>query len=397
MSKKKSAYEQLGVSATKEDVHRAIENSDAGLYPGAFCRIAEDLLGGSKRYCSALHCDGAGTKALVAYLHFKTTGDASVFRGIAQDAIVMNLDDLACVGATDKFLLANAIARNSFYVPGEVIKEVVQGYQDFCAAMEPFGIEIIATGGETADLVDNVRTIVVDATLATRLRRDRVIDNSKISKKDVIVALSSTGQTNYETVPNSGIGSNGLTLARHALLTKRYAETHPETISPEIPQEAVYRGPFLLHDYPDEIDMTIGSALLSPTRTYAPVLRAILREVRNHVHGIVHCTGGGVTKCLNFGHGIHYIKNNLFPTPPLFKLIAQHGQVDGREMLQTFNLGQRMELFVTPRGVETVLAVAEDFNLEARIIGECRENTESKGNRLTVESEFGNHEFTPAH
>lgn len=385
-----SAYENLGVSATKQDVHRAVAGLDEGLFPGAFCRIAEDVLAGDPAFCSIQHSDGAGTKTLVAYLLYKTTGDASVFRGIAQDSLVMNLDDLACVGAVDRFLVANTIGRNSFHVPGEVIGEIVAGYEDCIRMLREQGIQIASTGGETADLVDNVRTLVVDSTVATRLARDEVIDNSKIQPGDVIVGLSSTGRANYEATENSGIGSNGLTLARHALLAREYAERFPESLAPEVPRESAYRGPFRLEDQPGDLSMTVGRALLSPTRTYLPILHAILNEHRQQVHGIVHNTGGGQTKCKGFGRNILYRKDNLFGCPALFRLIAEHGQVSPREMYQTFNMGHRMELMVDEAAVDSILAISRSWGIDAQVVGRCES---SDRNGVIIESEFGTFEY----
>lgn len=388
---RRSAYEALGVSATKADVHAAIAHTNPGLFPGAFCRIGPDVLGGDPDWCSALHSDDAGTKAIVAYLAYRESGDASVFRGIAQDALVMNLDDLLCIGACERFLLGNTINRNSFVIPGPVIREVIEGYADVTSRLAPSGIEIVATGGETADMNDAVRTIIVGATLATRLRRDRVIDNSRIRAGDVIVGLSSTGQTTYENSPNSGIGDNGLTLARHALLQARYRTTYPESLDPGVDPRAAYRGPFSLDDRPDGLGMSVGEALLSPTRTYAPIVRSVLAEVGiERVHGIVHCTGGGQTKCMGFGKGIAFVKDNLFPVPPLFDLIAQHGQVPAKEMYQTFNMGHRLELMLDSTAVQTVVAVAGRFGVEGRVVGRCEASVR---NRVRLETPIGWFEF----
>lgn len=386
-AKADSAYERLGVSATKADVHDAIADTDPGLFPSAFCRIGPDVLGGDPHWCSALHSDDAGTKAILAYLWFRETGEASAFRAIAQDALVMNLDDLACIGACERFLLGNTINRNSFIIPGEVIREVISGYADVVTRLAPYGIEIVPTGGETADMNDAVRTIVVGATLATRLPRDRVIDNGRIRSGDVIVGLSSTGQSIYEDRPNSGIGDNGLTLARHALLRRDYADRYPETHDPRIASTELYRGRYQLDDVPQGLDMSVGEALLSPTRTYAPVVRGVLESLGPEtVHGIVHCTGGGQTKCKNFGRGIAYVKDNLFPTPPLFAEIANAGGVPWREMYQAFNMGHRMELMVDPSAADAVLSAAEKFQIDARIVGRCEA---SRTNRVVLATPFG--------
>lgn len=386
MSKELTAYERLGASASKTEVHAATAGTDTGLFPGAFCRIAEDVLGGDADWCSILHADGAGTKALAAYIIYRESGDPSVFRGIAQDALVMNLDDLACVGAVDRFLLANNIARNSKFIPGAVLKEVIAGYEDVMRILRGLGVSILATGGETADLVDNVRTIVVDATVATRLRRDAVIDNRNIAAGDVIVGLSSTGQASYEDHPNSGIGSNGLTLARHALLHRDYVALYPESVSPDLDPSIVYRGPFAVDARPDDLGMTIGAALCSPTRTYLPVIRDVLKELRPSVHGIVHNTGGGQAKCLHFSRNIHFIKDNLFSSPPLFRLIAEHGGVPWNEMYQTFNMGHRMEIYAAPSAADRIVAIAHKYHIEAKVIGRCEP---ADVNRLTLITEFG--------
>ena len=382
----KSAYDRLGVSATKEEVHEAVAQTDPGLFPGAFCRIGEDALGGDPDWCGALHTDDAGTKTLIAYLRFRETGDPTVFRSLAQDALVMNLDDLACIGATDRFLLCNAIERNSFHIPGAAVREIVAGYIQSLLNLEASGIRIVSTGGETADLVDTVRTLVVGCTLATRLPRSQVIDNARIEPGDVIVGLSSTGQATYEAHPNSGIGSNGLTLARHALLRKEYGQRYPESLAPEIDPALAYRGPFALDDRPDGLKTDIASALASPTRYYAPILKEAFRELGAGVHGVVHNTGGGQTKCKSFGAGIRYRKDDLFPIPPLFSLIAQHGAVPWSEMYQTFNMGHRMELFLSPRSADALIAISRRFAVEARIVGRCEA---SKTNEVLIESPHG--------
>lgn len=385
-----SAYAALGVSAKKEDVHAAIADVDAGLFPSAFCKIGEDVLGGDPEWCSILHADDAGTKAIVAYLVYRSTGDASVFRGIAQDALVMNLDDLLCVGAVDRFLLSNTINRNSRCVPGEVVREIVGGFEDCIQRWAPYGIRIVATGGETADMNDSVRTLIVGANLATRMRRADVVDNGRIQPGDVIVGLSSTGQANYEDAPNSGIGDNGLTLARHALLNEAYRDRYPETVAPELDRRVAYRGGFNLKAEPEGLGMSIGQALLSPTRTYAPVIRAVLATMREAVHGIVHNTGGGQTKCLRFGAGIAYRKDNLFPAPAIFRLIAEHGDVEWREMHQTFNLGHRMELYVPPDHAGAIVEIARQFAIDARVVGRCEPAAE---NVVHIQSEFGSFEY----
>jgi len=369
-SKQPDAYERLGASATKADIHAAVAGADPGLFPTAFCKLTADVLTGDPEWCAALHADGAGTKALVAYLVYRETGDPKAFAGIAQDALVMNIDDLACVGATSKYLAVNTIGRNSRYVPGEAIREIVRGF-DWCAnKWRPYGIEVVPTGGETADLGDAVRTIVVDAAVAARLRRSDVIDAGGIAPGDAIVGLSSTGQAVYEERPNSGVGSNGLTLARHALLHSDYRSKYPETVAPEIDPAITYRGKFRIGDPLPGGGMTVGEALLSPTRTYAPVLRRLIGEFGPAVHGLIHNTGGGLGKCLRFGKGVRFIKDNLFPMPPLFAAIAETG-LTWTEMCRTFNLGQRMEVYVSPNLAERVIAIAAEFGIEARTIGRC--------------------------
>lgn len=386
----KSAYEALGVSATKTEVHEAVEQTDPGLYPGAFCRIGPDILGGDPEWCCAIHSDDAGTKVLVAYLLFKETGDPRHFRGIAEDALVMNLDDLACVGAVDRFLLSNTINRNSFFVPGSVIREVIAGYGDVVRRLASVGVDILPTGGETADMVDVVRTILVGATVATRLRRDQVVDNDRIVPGDVIVGLASTGKASYDERPNSGIGDNGLTLARHALLKKDYARKYPEAMAPEVDMAIAYRGPFSLSDEPEGLGMSIGAALHSPTRSHVPVARQVLEALGSDVHGMVHNTGGGQTKCVRFGKGIHYVKDQLLPVPPLFSLIAKHGGVDWREMYQTFNMGHRFELMVPPAKANAVIDIAASFGMEAKVVGHCRAGDT---NQVTLKTPHGTFEY----
>jgi phosphoribosylformylglycinamidine cyclo-ligase len=386
-----SAYQKLGVSATKDDVHRAVAGTDPGLFPGAFCRIGIDVLVGDPQYCSALHSDDAGTKAIVAYLLFRETGDPGVFRGIAQDALVMNLDDLLCIGAVDRFLLGNTINRNSFVIPGSVIAEVINGYADLVSNLAPLGIEIVPTGGETADMNDAVRTIIVGATLATRLRRCDVIDNSRIEPGDLIVGFSSTGQASWESHPNSGIGDNGLTLARHALLHRDYGVRFPESLDPGVDPLAAYRGPFHLNDQPAGLGMKIGHAILSPTRTYAPLVRRIFDAVgRSAVHGLVHATGGGQTKCKGFGEKIAYIKDSLFPVPPLFELIAEHGNVETKEMYQTFNMGHRLEAMVPSAVAGKLIDIAQSMGMEARVVGHCES---APSNRVHLETPLGTFDY----
>lgn len=382
-------YERLGATSGKADVHAAVAGTDPGIFPTAFCRIGPDVLGGDPEWCNALHADGAGTKALVAYLHYRETGRAKCFRWIAQDSIVMNLDDLICIGATDRFLLSNAIGRNRALVPGEVIASVVAGYTDVINMLASQNVTIVATGGETADLGDSVRTLVVDSTLATRLRRDHVIDAMNIRPGDVIVGFASTGKAIYETRPNSGIGSNGLTLARHVLLHHDYRDRYPETVCPQSDPASTYRGPFHLDDAHVELDMSIGEALRSPTRTYAPVIKAILDEMRPAVHGIVHNTGGGLFKCRLFGRGLRYVKDHLFPCPPIFSLIHLAGELSAHDMYHTFNMGHRMEMYVAPDDAPRVIELCRPFGIAARVVGRVEKNDDPETNSVIVDGPLG--------
>jgi phosphoribosylformylglycinamidine cyclo-ligase len=376
-----SQYEQLGASATKADVHEAVAATDPGLYPTAFCRIAPDVLGGDPDWCSLSHADGAGTKAIVAYLAFRETNDPRWFRGLAQDALVMNLDDMACVGAVDRFLLVNTIARHSKLIPGSAIAEIIAGFEGCRKRWREFGVEITATGGETADLGDSVRTLIVDAALTARLPRRNVIDAGRIEPGLAIVGFSSTGRAWYEDSISSGIGSNGLTLARHVLLHRDYREKYPESVAPETDSSLTYRGQFKLNDEPTGWGMSVASALLSPTRTYAPILKQVLAALGDRVRGIIHNTGGGLGKCLRFGKGIHFIKDDLFEIPPLFRTIADAG-VSMEEMVSTFNMGCRMEVYVPSADAKTVIDIAERFGVAAKVIGRCE--TAKDGNRVTA-------------
>jgi len=377
-----SLYEQLGASATKADVHEAVAATDPGLFPTAFCRIGPDVLGGDPAWCSIAHADGAGTKAIVAYLAFRETGDPRWFRGLAQDALVMNLDDMACVGAVDRFLLVNTIARNGRLIRGSAIAEIIGGFEDCRRRWQEFGVEIVATGGETADLGDAVRTLVVDAALATRLPRKNVIDAGRIEPGLAIVGLSSTGRAWYEDSVNSGIGSNGLTLARHVLLHREYRNNYPETVAPETDASLTYRGKYKLSDEPNGWGMSVAAALLSPTRTYAPILKQVIAALGERVRGIIHNTGGGLGKCLRFGKNVHFVKDDLFETPPLFKTIAEAG-VPAEEMARTFNMGCRMEVYVSLADAKTVIEIAERFGVGAKIIGRCE--VSKVGNRVTTD------------
>jgi len=376
-------YLRRGVSSAKTEVHQAIAGMDKGLYPGAFAQVLPDLIGGDRDFCFMMHADGAGTKSSLAYLYWKETGDLSVFRGIAQDSLVMNLDDLACVGALDGFVLSNTIGRNKLLVPGEVIKEVILGYQEQVELLAQEGIGMVMAGGETADLGDLVRTLVVDSTLAVRLKRSQVIDLSRVRPGDVIVSFASFGQARWERTYNSGIGSNGLTAARHDSLDKSYADRYPETYAPEVPRNLVYIGPGKLTDPLEGTPLNLGQALLSPTRTYAPLIKKLVAAFGAELHGLIHCSGGGQTKCLKFGQGIHYHKDQLFDLPPVFAWIQKHNRYSLKQMLPVYNLGARMEAILPGSLAQEAVELSRSLGIEARISGRL-EASGSKGNRLTV-------------
>lgn len=379
-------YMMRGVSAAKEDVHNAIKNIDKGLYPQAFCKIIPDILGRDEAYCNIMHADGAGTKSSLAYMYWKETGDLNVWKGIAQDAIVMNTDDLLCVGAIDNILVSSTIGRNKMLIPGEVISAIVNGTDEFLEEMRSMGVGIYPTGGETADVGDLVRTIIVDSTVTCRMKRGEVINNANIRPGDVIVGLSSTGQATYEKQYNGGMGSNGLTSARHDVFAKYLAEKFPESFSHEVPNELTYTGKYRLTDMIEEAGVDAGQLVLSPTRTYAPIIRELLRELRPQIHGMVHCTGGAQTKVLHFvNDNYKVIKDNLFPVPPLFRIIQDCSGTDWREMYQVFNMGHRMEIYVRPEIADQVIAVSKGFNVEAQVVGRVEEGKRS----LTIKSEFG--------
>lgn len=362
-------YDLRGVSASKEDVHNAIRNIDKGLFPKAFCKIIPDILGGDPDYCNIMHADGAGTKSSLAYAYWRETGDLSVWKGIAQDALIMNVDDLLCVGATDNILVSSTIGRNKMLVPGEVIAAIINGTEELLADLRGQGISIYSTGGETADVGDLVRTIIVDSTVTCRMRRDHVIDNANIAAGDLIVGLASYGQANYETSYNGGMGSNGLTSARHDVFGKSVAEKYPETFDPGVPEELVYTGRYALTDTIEGCPLTVGKLVLSPTRTYAPVIRAMLEEHRGEIRGMVHCSGGGQTKILHFIDNLHVVKDNLFDTPLLFNLIQQQSQTPWREMYCVFNMGHRMELYVEESVADDLIRISRSFGIDARIVG----------------------------
>lgn len=379
-----------GVSAAKEDVHKAIKNIDKGLFPQAFCKIIPDILGGDDEYCNIMHADGAGTKSSLAYMYWKETGDLSVWKGIAQDAIVMNTDDLLCVGATDNILVSSTIGRNKMLIPGEVISAIINGTDELLKELREMGVGIYPTGGETADVGDLVRTIIVDSTVTCRMKRADVINNANICPGDVIVGLSSTGQATYEKTYNGGMGSNGLTSARHDVFAKYLAEKYPESFDQSIENALVYSGKCRLTDEVKDAPLNAGQLVLSPTRTYAPVIKRILDELRKDIHGMVHCTGGAQTKVLHFvNENCKVIKDNLFPLPPLFKLIKECSNTDWREMYQVFNMGHRMEIYVRPEIAEKIIAISQSFNIDAQIIGHIEEGKRS----LTIQSEFGTFEY----
>jgi phosphoribosylformylglycinamidine cyclo-ligase len=379
-------YMMRGVSAAKEDVHNAIKNIDKGLFPQAFCKIIPDVLGGDPLYCNIMHADGAGTKSSLAYIYWKETGDLSVWKGIAQDALVMNTDDLLCVGAVDNILVSSTIGRNKMLVPGEVISEIINGTDEILSQLRKMGIGIYPTGGETADVGDLVRTIIVDSTVTCRMKRSDVIDNSNIRPGDVIVGLSSYGQATYENEYNGGMGSNGLTSARHDVFEKYLKVKYPESYDDRIPDDLVYSGHKKLTDKVDGLGVTVGKLVLSPTRTYAPVIKVMLDNYKPEIHGMVHCTGGAQTKVLHFvGNNCKVVKDNMFPVPPLFKIIKEESDTDWREMYQVFNMGHRMEIYVKPEIADEVIAISKSFDIDAQIVGHIE-----KGNRsLTIKSEFG--------
>jgi phosphoribosylformylglycinamidine cyclo-ligase len=382
-------YDQRGVSASKDDVHNAIKNIDKGIFPKAFCKIVPDILANDPLYCNIMHADGAGTKSSLAYTYWKETGDISVWRGIAQDAIIMNLDDLLCVGAIDNILLSSTIGRNKNLIPGEVIAAIINGTEEILAGLREAGIGIYSTGGETADVGDLVRTIIVDSTVTCRMKRADVISNHRIQPGDVIVGLASYGQASYEKEYNGGMGSNGLTSARHDVFNKKVAEKYPESYDPAIPYELIFSGSKNLTD-PIPIGnnqfITAGKLVLSPTRTYAPIIKAVLDDYRNQVHGMIHCSGGAQTKVLHFIDDRHIIKDNLFPVPPLFKLIQEESKTSWQEMYKVFNMGHRMELYVPKEIAEKLISISQSFGVEAQVIGRV-EKADKK--QVTIISEFG--------
>jgi len=384
-------YSQRGVSASKEDVHNAIKNVDKGLFPKAFCKIVPDYLTGDNDYCLIMHADGAGTKSSLAYMYWKETGDISVWKGIAQDALIMNIDDLLCIGATDNIMLSSTIGRNKNVIPGEVISEIINGTEELLQDLKSFGVEIHSTGGETADVGDLVRTIIVDSTVTARMKRVDVIDNANIKPGDVIVGLASFGQATYEKEYNGGMGSNGLTSARHDVFEKYLATKYPESFDAAVPEELVYSGKVNLTDSVENSPINAGKLVLSPTRTYAPIIKRILEKYSSsEIHGVVHCSGGAQTKILHFIDNLHIVKDNMFPIPPLFKLIQNQSKTDWKEMYQVFNCGHRMELYVSPEIANDIIEISKNFNVDAQIIGRVEASATKK---LTIKSEYGVFEY----
>ncbi|MCQ0112854.1 AIR synthase related protein [Zhouia amylolytica] len=384
-------YSQRGVSASKEDVHNAIKNVDKGLFPKAFCKIVPDYLTGDDEYCLIMHADGAGTKSSLAYMYWKETGDVSVWKGIAQDALIMNIDDLLCVGAVDNILLSSTIGRNKNLIPGEVISAIINGTEELIEELKGFGVEIHSTGGETADVGDLVRTIIVDSTVTARMKRDNVIDNANIKEGDVIVGLSSFGMASYEKEYNGGMGSNGLTSARHDVFNKYLVGKYPESFDAAVPEELVYSGNVKLTDDVEGAPVDAGKLVLSPTRTYAPIIKKVLSKYNaNDIHGMIHCSGGAQTKILHFIDNLHIVKDNMFDVPPLFKLIQEQSKTDWKEMYQVFNCGHRMELYVDESIASDIISISESFNVDAKIVGKVEASDKKK---LTIKSEYGTFEY----
>lgn len=379
-------YMQRGVSASKEDVHNAIKNIDKGLYPKAFCKIIPDVLGGDPEYCNIMHADGAGTKSSLAYLYWKETGDLSVWKGIAQDALIMNIDDLLCVGAIDNILVSSTIGRNKMLIPAEVVSAIINGTDELLAELRDMGVGVYATGGETADVGDLVRTIIVDSTVTCRMRRSDVIDNARIRPGDVIVGLASFGKATYEKEYNGGMGSNGLTSARHDVFARYLAEKYPESYDAAVPRELVYSGDMRLTDAIDGVPLDAGKLVLSPTRTYAPVVKKLLDTMRGEIHGMVHCSGGAQTKILHFVDQVRVVKDNLFPVPPLFRLIREQSGTDWAEMYKVFNMGHRLEIYLAPERADEVIAVSKSFGIDAQVVGRVEPGEKKE---LIIRSEFG--------
>ena len=384
-------YAQRGVSASKEDVHNAIKNIDKGLFPKSFCKIVPDYLTNDDDYCLVMHADGAGTKSSLAYMYWKETGDLSVWKGIAQDALIMNIDDLLCVGATDNIMLSSTIGRNKSKIPGEVLSAIINGTEELIEDLKKFGVTIHSTGGETADVGDLVKTIIVDSTVTARIKRSNVIDNSNIKAGDVVVGLASFGQATYETEYNGGMGSNGLTSARHDVFDKYLAHKYPESFDAAVPEDLVYSGAVKLTDQIENSPLNAGKLVLSPTRTYAPIIKEILSKYTSEsIHGMIHCSGGAQTKILHFIDNLHVVKDNMFSVPPLFKLIQEQSKTDWKEMYQVFNCGHRMEIYTSPEVAEDIIKISKSYQVDAKIIGRV---DESKIKKLTIRSEFGTFEY----
>ena len=385
-----SRYSARGVSASKEDVHEAIKNVDKGIFPKAFCKIVPDILGGDPAWCNIMHADGAGTKSSLAYIYWKETGDLSVWKGIAQDALIMNVDDLLCVGATENILVSSTIGRNKNNIPGEVISTIINGTEELLAKLRELGISIYSTGGETADVGDLVRTIIVDSTVTCRMKREDVISADKIAAGNVIVGLSSSGQATYETEYNGGMGSNGLTSARHDVFAKYLVGKFPESFDPAVPDELVYSGNYYLSDKIEDIKIDVGKLVLSPTRTYAPVIKKLLDKFRNQISGMIHCSGGAQTKVLHFVENVHVIKDNMFPVPPLFRIIHEQSGTDWKEMYKVFNMGHRFEIYTNPEIAEKIIEISKSFNIDAQIIGRVEA---FEGKKLTIKTDKGTFEY----
>jgi phosphoribosylformylglycinamidine cyclo-ligase len=392
MSNKKDIYSQLGVSSKKEDVHKAIQSIDKGLFPGAFCKIVQDV-GRRDDYCSIFHSDGAGTKASLAYMYYKETDKISVFRGIARDAIVMNIDDMLCVGATENFFISNNIGRNRRFISGEVISTIIKEYFTYCEKLSEFGLNVVMCGGETADVGDIVKTLLIDASVFTSMKREDIINAENIKAGDVIVGLASDGKASYEDEFNSGIGSNGLTLARHGVLSHTYYKKFPECYDQNLDEKFIFFGTYQLTDKIKGLGLTVGEALLSPTRTYAPLLLDVLKKYREEIHGIIHNTGGGQTKNLNFGKGITYLKNNLFKIPKIFEIISKSSETSWKEMYQVFNMGHRMEICCDESIAKEIIDIAKKYNIESKIIGLCEKSSYKNKNQLEIKTEFGSFNY----
>ncbi len=385
-----SRYNQRGVSASKGDVHAAIKNIDKGLFPSAFCKIIPDVLSGDPEYCLIMHADGAGTKSSLAYLYWKETGDLSVWRGIAQDALIMNIDDLLCVGGVDNIIVSSTIGRNKLLITAEVISAIINGTEDLLAELRSLGVNIYSAGGETADVGDLVRTIIVDSTVICRMKRSDVISNDHIEPGDVIVGLSSYGQASYETQYNGGMGSNGLTSARHDVFSKYLAQKYPESFDPGVNSDLVYSGKYKLTDIIEDLGIDAGKLVLSPTRTYAPVVAQILKKYRHQIHGMVHCSGGAQTKVMHFVDNLHIVKNNLFPIPPLFRIIKEQSGTSWDEMYKVFNMGHRFEIYVKPELANSIIEISRAFDVDAQVVGYCEKN---EGKKLTIQSQFGDFQY----